>query len=224
MLLFLFAETYAVFKLLLYKTLKDLETKSPIACGSELEFINTDNNETMVPIFIIYSYDSRIEKSNYQKLAQKNIKMRQPELSTGDIAATTPQPRRKRSDSSDMICHVKPLIVRNSEIHLDLFSISPSYPVLLPRSYNAGICGGVCRYNLPGNKFNKHALLIHHIIHSQNFKNRELYAFTQCCSPVNYRPLTVLYHNEKKKAIETVIIPNAILDACDCIDVVKPPY
>ena len=210
---FLFTESHAVFKILVYKTIKDLESKMPIECGNELKFINTDVNETRMPIFVIYSYNSNVEQVNYQvlaqRLAQRNHVYSEEESST-----------RKKRTASLAGCRVESLIVHGSEIVLDLLGIYSSASVQRPMSYNAGICGGTCSHNLPTGDFSKHAPFIHVLLTSvPSFKQRQEFSFTQCCAPVNYKPLDILYVANGEIVINT--IQDMILDTCECIDVIR---
>ena len=211
-----------MFQILLYKTYKDLQLKSSLVCGSELEFTNTDSDEMMTPIFIIHSYDSKIEHFNHQKMVKKLIQMRPSELSNRYISSTTSQTRPKRGYTPKG-CRVEPLFLRKSEISPYFLGIHPNGSMLLPKSYNAGICGGACNFNMPADTFSKHASFIHFLLNTPSFRQRQRFTFKQCCVPMNYTPLTVIYMNEKEE-IKIKTAPNMILDTCNCVDVIETTY
>ena len=148
--------------------------------------------------------------------------MYSPASTDENIAPTTSPTLRKREASLEG-CRVKPLMVFRSEIVLDLLGVDSGYTVRLPMSYNAGICGGICNHNQPSVDFSKHAPFIHVLLSSvPSFKERQGLTVTQCCVPVNYKPLTLLYvAAEEEIVIQT--FPDMILDTCDCIDVIQSP-
>ena len=93
--------------------------------------------------------------------------MHQSELFNEDIVATSPQSKRKRSYLPEMIYHIEPLIIHNSEINLDFFLNSRELPCAIAEVlYIFWYMGGICNYNLPGDTFYRHSPLIDLLIYS----------------------------------------------------------
>ena len=169
----------------------------------------------MMPILIVYSYNPRVENIDYHRVAER-VKLLASASST-DAGSNAIQPQRKKRSTGIGECAVQPLSVYGSEIVPDLMGLDSSYSVHIPLDYNAGICGGRCISSLPSGVSSKHAPFIHVLLDIQSFNSRHGLNFNQCCVPVKYKNLDVLFIGEEALVIS--IIQNMIIEKCECIDV-----
>lgn len=187
-----------------------------------------------MPIFIVYSYNPKIEKINYQDIANgviENMLLQDAEDSAPTQAPTraptqAPAPavsaagsnRRKREIPN---CQVNDLIVDGSSIfNLMVGSTASNFRVGAPTSYNAGICGGSCENVLiPDSLTSNHAPFVYLLVEQQAFKQKHQYTFERCCAPVKYGPLTVFSYSDGSASIN--VIEDLIIKECECLDIIK---
>ena len=210
-------EKHAVFQVHVF----DGTPNNPVPC-SEVKFIYQSSTDDNAPLFIVYSYDYQINELNYKEIEDR--------LASEAMTASTAQPstsqaeRRKRSSSEPPTdppsCEVQELIVESKRIlpHMRRNKHNEQLVVAKPSTYNAGICGGLCTSGLP--MHTHHSTLISLLLNEQSFEHG--YKVTKNCSPVKYRDFHVMGHNIDLPGTSYVIfiIPNMIIDKCECIDIV----
>lgn len=211
-------ERYAIFHVKVYKTVPDLDSKNAMPCTS-IKFVDRDFTEETKPVYIVYSYNHEIENINYNDIANEVI---ENILTTdGDSAAvsqTGPSRRRKRQIQHN--CKVNEMRVNKDNIYNKMVgSVSQDFEVVVPLSYNAGICGGACDTSLiPDGSPSNHAPFVYLLIEQKKFRDLHGYSFQRCCAPVKYGPLTVFSTSDGSHQINT--IDNMIVKQCQCLDII----
>lgn len=211
-------KTHAVFQVDVYKDLLQFGNtpKNPIHC-TEVKFIYQSFTDDNVPLFIVYSYDYKINEINYKEIE---------DYIANELQATSTEPqvseRRKRSKNDPPACKVNQLDVDSSLILPSMLrnSNNQELEVMMPDSYNAGICGGLCNSQTPFNTH--HSTLISLLIDEPSSISHGYTNIKKSCSPVSYRGLEVFVRNvdEPGTSFFIFIIPNMIIDKCECIDIV----
>ena len=92
-----------------------------------------------------------------------------------------------------------------------------------PKSFDAGICGGYCYYNLIQTG-HAHSIMVSLFI---RFYGVNSVVVPQCCLPVEYGPLQIVanlrYANNTIETKKEVVIPDMIVTRCECIHIVNIP-
>lgn len=211
-------EPHAVFVIRVYKDGPDLGDKIPMPCKA-IKFVNKDYNDDTEPIFIVYSYNPKIEKINYQNIADtviENIIL--AEESPQSPAIDTAGKRRKREVPT---CQVNNLLVDSRYIFNQMVgSTASDFSVRAPSYYNAGICGGSCKNVLiPNSMTSNHAPFVYLLVEQPSFQAQHGYTFKRCCAPVRYGPLTVFSVADGTASIN--VIENLMIKECECLDIIE---
>ena len=230
---FSIGKTYALFTVKIYKA---DDPKQEVGSCTEVKFVYQSVNEDNIPLLIVYSYDPKIEHMNYKLLAERVLaeNMLSTTAATSDtlpgVQAVPDSERRKRDDATMAPTATSPPIpgCRVNELTInaqDLRYLNPNknpkgFNVIMPVTYNAGICGGKCDRSLPSNSGSDHALFIHLLLGTEGFKQQQKshYSYTQCCVPISYKPLEVLYEDDVNN-LSINIIKDMIIKECECLDV-----
>ena len=200
---------------------KDAASKSsdPILCD-QWQFYNntnTDTNTDTEPQLVVHSYDTELEKIDYKRIldglnSTENV-IKRSASSTSDTMQ-----RRRRQTKINNHCGRYSLNITNHEI-----STVKGETVLVPFSYDAGICGGGCGQSLPVDQEIRHNLLVHMLQSSDDFRNRHGYNITRVCTPIKYQGLDVIVsppESSGSKAPFIRIIPNMRITQCECLEIV----
>lgn len=180
-----------------------------------MKFIFKDYTEVDKPLFIVYTYDPKIDNISYRRTLDSMMQQTQVQQTTDDSNSK----RRKRNIPP--VCKVNPLTVPGSAIYDNMVGVdSDQFLVVNPVDYNAGICGGSCDHEHPDdtevhNRFI--FLLIGQDVHKNNFLDTHNYnGFKQCCSPIDYAPLQVLF-TDGTSELNIHIVADMRVTRCECL-------
>ena len=131
-----------------------------------------------------------------------------------------PQSRERRSlDIGETLDCSTSCQVQSFQVNLS--SILPY--VIVPTTYNAGICGGSCERNPPEMRSSlPHTYLVHSSIDSKTLTSSSscLDAVVQrYCIPTGYRSMAVIILLES--GLEYRVVSNMVVNQCDCVEVVE---
>lgn len=218
-----------MFVIKLFKDISQFNANLSTECiNPEVKFVNKNDNETTIPLLIVYSYDPKMDNINYKQLADRTIsKIAEPATS----ATAVQMGRRRRRSTTTQSCGFHPLMIQGSDIYDGIVGVTASdFRVSYPQNYNAGICGGTCSNSIPSGSSSNHAPFIHLLLRNQAFKDKHIndyysyltgVSFAQCCVPVVFKPLAVLY--VANGATNINIIQNMLIspNGCECLDVIQ---
>lgn len=114
-------------------------------------------------------------------------------------------------------CQVNELMVQGNKIYNSMIGVEEDVTIILPQEYNAGICGGTCRQEAP--QSSHHSTLIFLLLGEAAFGETHSYEIKQCCSPVKYKGLNVLFRTENGGSVINVI-NDMVIEECECLDIV----
>ena len=201
---------YAEFQVQFFSNYKT--TEGPLSCD-KIHFYNGNNYEDTEPLLVVHSYDSDLDKIDYARILDT--------VKQNNTAAAETNKRSARQTEQETIpfCNVLPLEVQGHEIPKK----DGRESILMPSSYNAGICGGNCGTTMPQTPDLGHNVLIHMLQGSSEFRDRHGHTITRCCAPIEYAPLQMLVlppNAESVKSGYIRILKNMKIAKCECIEIV----
>ena len=179
-----------------------------------LQFISSkEEDEEHEPLLVIYSYDPEEENLNLEAILNRLESASTPGP-TGMTEAPTVSERRKRNEPPH--CHVRDLYISTTHLNQIKFA-GTGQTIILPTSFNAGICGGRCQSQFP-RVSSQHAALVHLLLQRRFFSGLNYNKYKQTCSPVRYSPIEFLVRGPDD-SFQILIRHNMRITDCDCLDV-----
>ena len=127
--------------------------------------------------------------------------------------------KRRQAHGKLPACRLNNLNIATANIHLPDNLLEGK--ILLPVTYNAGICGGQCGNTFPMHM--THSQLVHMLVTSQSFEYTKPQGmntdFEQSCSPVQFSSLVVIFL--KAGSTRLVTLNNMRITKCDCLEVLR---
>lgn len=190
----------------------------PIPC-TQIQFTHTNAVEDTEPLLVVHSYDPEVDNIGYKTILDQ--------LERSEVQARrrrSNQPVRSPRQTNTVqrpheipFCQVYSLTITSEEIPKK----RPGETIVIPSSYDAGICGGDCGLSLPSAGDLKHNLLIHTLQTTNAFRDRHDYNISRCCAPINYDKLLVVVNPpESDRSAFVRIIPNMQVVQCECLEIV----
>jgi len=194
------------------------EESVPYCKDAPLQFISSrEEDEEHEPLLVIYSYDPEEDNLNLEAIFNQ---LESDGTATTPTAVVTEPPtssgRRKRSGSEPTHCHVRQLSISTSHLNGINFA-GPRNTIILPETFNAGICGGICEHQFP-RRSSQHAALVHLLLQRRYFAGLNYNKYKQTCSPVKYASVEFLVRGPDD-TFQIIIRHNMRIIACDCLDV-----
>lgn len=209
------------FRLSVYANFDELEKKSPQDCkDAQLQFVYSskdDKNAEHEPLLVIYSYDPTMEQVNFMSVLNELSTNTTPATTEAEGSESPTNAERKRSVNQSTRCEVKPLVVTKE--HLNKIPFIKGGKVMLPDSFNAGVCGGVCSNRFPRHKETPaHASLVHVLLQTRAFTGLRYEKYQQTCSPVKYAAEEFLVRRDDG-VFEIQFRHHIRITKCDCLEV-----
>ena len=209
------------FRLSVYTDFDAVQRKSPQDCkDAQLQFVySSEDNAEHEPLLVIYSYDPAIEQVNLESILNELNTNTTPTPTVDEGTESPTNTEGKRSVVNQPTrCRVKRLEITKD--HLNNIPFIKTGDIILPESFNAGICGGVCSNRFP-QKSSAHAELVHLLLHTRAFTGLNYSKYQQTCSPVRHRAVEFLVHQKNDGAFEIIIRNNLQITDCACLEVFK---
>ena len=153
------------------------------------------------PLLIVFTND------HDSKFFQHMLKEERKSLKS-DHALTQPKERKQRAVKiQNVACHRKEMMVTADSLS------AGDLHVLLPKSFDAGVCEGHCK-KLQLSPHTDHA----HILSLYYHNTRDLSAIpSRCCVPTRYKKINMIFHNQRTG--EHIIKQDVPAQAteCDCL-------
>ena len=212
------------FRLSVYTDFDEFQKKSPEDCkDARLQFVYSpqdDKNAEHEPLLVIYSYDPTMEQVNFQSVLNEYGNNTTPATTEAEGSESPTNAEGKRSVRSvanqSTRCEVQPLKVTKE--HLNRISFIDGGRVMLPDSFNAGICGGVCSNRFPRLKETPaHASLVHVLLQTRAINGLQYNKYQQTCSPVKYAAEGFLV--ARGDVFEIQVRQHIKITKCDCLEV-----
>ena len=130
---------------------------------------------------------------------------------TENSQITTPQPQKRRRSAANVAienvaCHRKEMMVKATSLG------SSDLRMLLPKSFDAGVCEGHCsKIQLSSNIDHAHILSLHYL-NGEKLKLTEIP--NRCCVPTKYNKINMLFYNSA--ADEYIMKKNVLAKATEC--------
>jgi hypothetical protein len=115
----------------------------------------------------------------------------------------------------------------NYEIDRDTFNTiwhlgQSSQDVLVPTTFNIGVCGGDCDRDVP-RSLAQHSIILYYLHlrdHQTPYRN---IAWGQCCAPVKYRSVETLFSLPNNGEFRIVTLRDLSVERCSCLTIFRRP-